>query len=326
MRSAGQKLHEEARRLAQTQGIDLPGAYSVLLGVMPLEEVLEFGNGGPAEAVPLEKTPAAALKQEVLYDPAFAQAVEAGLLSARQAMERGKRDAYAGIVANRHGLSTELALAVADNRTSLLQALRQREAGKLDTLRVTVRAGLPGPAKWVALATLPLLLVALVYAKWDGSAPSTVVVARPVQGGAILTDTAGRLIQVSGLNPRSVLRAYCASAVAGHPYEAVDLVPSPQPGVRARIGLLRDPASPSTLLAITIREDEAAGLWVAGDGRSPLVASEAPGGIEVAVGESDAQAPDTGAAATAKKGSKRQSPASRAQRRGRSGPDRAENP
>jgi hypothetical protein len=291
LRAAGHKLHEEARKLAQKESIDLPGAYSVLLGVMPIDEVRELAQPLAGAAPPAEVRGAPDKLQELSYDPAFGEAVAAGLLTPRQAMERGKREAYAASLTQRHGLPLEQALAVADNRVPLLQALRQHEGAKKETVKVRVRTGLPEPVKWIGVAAMPLLIAALVLANWDGPSGTTTIVTRPVNDGAVLTDSAGRLVQVSGKNPRSVLRIFCASAVADRPYRAVDLVASPHQGVSARLGLMRDPANPEALLAITIREDERAGMWVAGNGRTPLIPDQAPDGVEAALRANGAEKP-----------------------------------
>jgi hypothetical protein len=61
------------------------------------------------------------------------------------------------------------------------------------------------------------------------------------------------------------------------------VVPASSAGGRARIGLIRPSDDRGALLAITIEEDKAAGLWFAGDGETPIAVRSAPEGAEAAL-------------------------------------------
>ena len=74
------------------------------------------------------------------YDPAFHEAVEAGFLTPRQAMERGKRAAHAESLSKKHDLPLDRALAVADNRVSLASAIRESKIG--GAVQIPLRTGL----------------------------------------------------------------------------------------------------------------------------------------------------------------------------------------
>ena len=218
--------------------------------------------------------------RKLAFDPAFRPAVEAGFLTPRQAMERGSRETYAQRLRLRHQISSQLAQAVADNRLPLMEALRKRDAAKRDPLPVGVPAG--PPARTVGLVAA-LLLVALAAGLFRGTVQkrSTVEHVEELGRAELRTDGQGRVVQLLGPDPKTVLRSYCASGEDG-PFEALGVVPSSLPGARARLGLLRDSTDPQKLLAITIREDRDSGRWVAGDGQAPLTAKPAPAGAEKA--------------------------------------------
>lgn len=295
LRSAERRLSENARRLAREENIDLPGAYSVLLGIMQVNEVRELGDhastacrttapstGAPPESPPDEPQGSS---HSFRYDPAFRAAVEEGLLTPRQAMERGKRDTYAGLVSNKHGLPMEKAYDVADNRLSLLEALRRRTAAPPQAVGVRLRPNWTRFAVWCAVALIPVGLVTAHFSGGgiDAGVPDShgVPTIEFVGEVELRADDRGRVVQVLGPDPLSVLKTYCDSGLPGGPFQPLKVVPSRRPGTRSRVGLLRNPRK--KLLAITIQEDRERNRWVAGDGRGPLVPKRAPDGAEVAV-------------------------------------------
>lgn len=276
------RLSARARRIAKQHGLDLPGAYSVLLGIAQPGEMRELGDPGstPCRTArsPAHEPPGRAIQ----YDEAFQSAVDAGSLTPRQAAERGDRAAFAGILASRHRLSMDVAYHVADNQLSLLEAIRQRARTETE-LRLELRS------RRIRSAALMAALVAVALFGWVTRDPGVKFVhgedSEEVLGGAeIRTDPGGRVLQVLGPDPRSVLRAYCAASGRSGRLEPLNVVPSSLPGKgRARVGLLRDPYRPDDLLSITIREELESGHWLAGDGEDPLVAGPAPAGSELAV-------------------------------------------
>ena len=284
------RLGGPARRIAKQEGLDLPGAYSVLLEIATVEEMRELGSAGstscrtaprpqPAPATPAGPAPAGGWR----YDKKFQPAIDAGTLTYRQAAERGDRNAFAGILSSKHRLPMEIAYDIADNRISLLDAIRQRtrNEGELQAEQRT-------STRRSALFLCALALVALfgwvtrdTGVKLDDSNEE---VRRLIGDAEVRTSSDGMVLQVSGPDPRSVLRAYCAASGRAGRLEPLDVAPSSAPGVgRARVGLLRDPYRPDDLLSITIREDREGGRWIAGDGVHPLIADPAPTGSELAV-------------------------------------------
>ena len=148
---ADEDRYRRAREYAEANQIDMAGAYSILEGVMTLEEARALRGSapapspaspvsppgprpaGPAAAPPAAGRGASAAKPELIesdapYDPAFARAVAEGCLTVQQAVERGDRRALAMRVAQRHRLPMDLALMVADNRVSVRKALEQKAA------------------------------------------------------------------------------------------------------------------------------------------------------------------------------------------------------
>ena len=298
--SAERRLSEDARKLARKEGIDLPGAYSVVLGIMTVDEVQELGSGGstscrtssssrPRFAAQGAADLAADLSKEsdrkYRYDPAFKDAVEGGFLTSRQALERGKRDTYAAMVSSRHRLPIEAAYEVADNRVSLLEAMRRRRKRPTKAVPVSVSTGaVRRHAMRAGVALIVVALAVAIYGKTTDKRRGEDEVLAGAGEAEVTADDAGRIVQIAGPTPGSVLTGFCRSAIPGKSLEAIDLVASGLPGPRARLGLLRDPSRPDAVLAITIREDREAGRWVAGDGTVPLVASLAPQNAQRAMG------------------------------------------
>lgn len=129
--------YESALALAGSNGIDLPSAYSVLLGIMTLETALSLGDresirvargartpkAAPAPVQPIKVDP---WEDSADYDPGFADAVIEGFLTPRQARERGNRQMLVERLMLRHDLSQTLAPLVADNKMSIAIALERR--------------------------------------------------------------------------------------------------------------------------------------------------------------------------------------------------------
>jgi len=281
----GRSLSERAQRLAAHHGIDRPGAYSVLLGIMTPDELRKLDDPASAPSCPAPDDD----RRKHHYDRAFQPAIDGGKLTARQAAERGNREAYAGILSSRHGLTDEEALAVADNRYSLLEAIRLREQRKE---RETAQPGVAG-GRISRAAVLTAVLAVLAVLAYSGfvtrnrratlAAGLTPGMPRAVGAASVTTDERGRVVEVIGPDPRTVLRTYCVEGSKNARFEPLDVVPSSRLGPGVRIGLLRDPRHPDDLLAISIREDRESNHWRAGDGHRPLVAAAAPVGAEQAV-------------------------------------------
>ena len=134
----GQQRYTAAMACSESNQLDLPTAYSVLFGVMTLEQAKEFRDGREAKAAagrrgnarPRAASATDAPAVELAFDPAFEPAVEQGHLTPKQAIERGDRQAFAARLATRHDLPLELAYEVADNRITVREALIKKPRPK----------------------------------------------------------------------------------------------------------------------------------------------------------------------------------------------------
>jgi hypothetical protein len=269
-------LAAKARRLAKEQALDLPSAYTVALGLATADDMRELGDAG-STACRTARNAGEAPRQP---DDGFEGAIEAGHLTGRQAAERGNRDGFATKVASRHGLPMSVARDIADNKISLLQAIRER-AKRERKHGIEVRSR--RVRTWALAAGLVLVAgLAVLTSTGRQATLDHATIDRTLDDAEVRT--AGDVVlQITGPDPRTVLRAYCTAASRGARLEPLAVVPSSLPGARARIGLLRDPRRPDDLLAITIREDPEAGLWRAGEDGKPVLAEPAPTGAEGAV-------------------------------------------
>jgi hypothetical protein len=238
------------------------------------------------------------------YDPAFAEAVAHGYLSVQQAIERGNRERFAKRLVNRHGLSDSLAMMVADNKTSLTMALRKDREEVAEILR-PVKIAVWNKAVGAAIAGLALVAVG-IYAinVWSGIENETRKVEEwaetvsskaekereaklqaqiqvqprtvPQRRVRILRDDEGRLIEIEGPDPSSILLAYCANQYPVDRYRPVELTVPDPPYPGTKLGVFTDEAELGRRYAIKIRMTIKGRRWVAGDGRQPIAATLAP--------------------------------------------------
>lgn len=316
---SSREQYEYAVRFAETHLIDLPSAYSVLLGIMSVEEAQaakqqenEKNQAARARPAVVPRAPGPVespesmpeVPAEELYDPGFREAVEGGCLTVQQAIERGSREVYAMRLARRHGLPRELAFKVADNRVTL-QAATQEVRSRIARARAAKERRKPASKiQRAMIAVFALAVLAGVgaqsYKMWQrmvdeshaaetntalGSSQAALETVRPEQAPSdglrivrthLRTDPEGRVTQIVGPDPRSVLLAYCESGLSGRSLQPVDLVEAIPPELGARNGLFRDEEDPGALYAIRIRRDEQTRRWVAGDGARPIDAKVAP--------------------------------------------------
>ena len=353
-----QERYRRAKEFAEANQIDLGSAYSVLEGVMTLEDARALRKGSPPPrpgvtpapagppAQPLPVSPRTELEEavvqaaeaaaretldpksesrtaptlrtapvtrpalaesEVGYDPGFADAIRDGTLTPRQALERGDRRALALRLSQRHRLSTDLALRVADNRLTVHQALQQKasnEAKEPPRPQTSVSHGVWNFMVYSVGAMIMLGLGVHIYHVWgeylaqrglaalalpEASAASRHPVPEPAGRQAPpdvpapppaltvpKTDSSGQLVEVVGPDPRSVLIAFCSTGRQSGRREPVEIDPTVPPDASARWGLFRNlEQSSMPLRAVLIRKDPRTGRWSAGDGRSPIM-TEAP--------------------------------------------------
>ena len=184
-------------------------------------------------------------------------------------------------MARRHGLSISLALAVADNRLSLLQAMRKRGPGE----RIHVGAHKKSPrARPRRVALVAVLLLALVSIgayqghqvlnrlQEDGRTAAADRRQQIIGATRVAKDELGHAIEISGPDPESVLMAYCRP---GRHAELEIAVPVPQQ-TGVRWGIFTDREANGTSFAIRIQRRSGAREWFAGEGSDPIAVTDAP--------------------------------------------------
>jgi hypothetical protein len=390
-RAAGdQERYSRAKEFAEANQIDLGSAYSVLEGVMTLEEASSLRKGlsapslggklqsqtsasaetmrsGPVASGPRSTLPVSAptkldaaigqadaaasarrdlgtdrlkvaeaqyspitprpeparpvlAETDTAFDPAFSEAVRDGCLTAQQALERGDRRALALRLSQRHRLSMELALRVADNRVTVHQALQQkavREAKEPPRPQTSVSHGV---WNFMVFSVGAMILVGLgvhVYHVWgEYLAGRGLAALEPAPAAAATrahipasvdtpppplppppmtvpkTDTTGQLVEVVGPDPRSVLVSFCITGRQSGRREAVEIAATVPPDASARWGVFRNLDNPEIpLRAILIRKDPRTGRWSVGDGRTPIMTqpppAPSPQSVPVPVSEAD---------------------------------------
>ncbi len=164
-------LHQDALVLAKGNEVDLPAAYSVLLGVLDLDQARDGCD--PNLCASKDN---AAPDPDKSFDPAFVDTVKAGHLTPDQAMQRGNRQAFAESLVTQHRLPLEPALAVADNRTPLLAAIRARKPKARINLDPERRRKVTAP---LVIAAAVILGIAIFLALNRSSDESTDSEAQP---------------------------------------------------------------------------------------------------------------------------------------------------
>ena len=263
---------------------------------------VEIGNSG-ATSQPLEAVGGSAASA-LEYDPAFAEAVAQGYLSVQQAIERGERGRYVKRLIERHGISESLALMVADNKTSLTMALRKDREEVAEILR-PMRVAVWKKALGAAIAGLAVMAVGIYgisvwgdieketrkveewaetvstkaekerKAEIDAQAkepPRTV----PHRRVRILRDDEGRMLEIVGPDPSSILLAYCSNQEQQDRYRPLELTIPDLPFPGTKLGVFTDEADLGKRYAIKIRRTIKGRRWVAGDGQQPISATDAP--------------------------------------------------
>jgi hypothetical protein len=243
----------------------------------------------------------------VEYDPAFEEAVRQGYLTIQQAVERGERVKYARRLAERHGLELSLAYLVADNRTSLASALRKEREEVQEILRPVQRA-VWKKALVAVVASLAAVAIGVhgfyVWSKIERENEKVQAWARtvaekqqkqeqeqerertesessresalPVRRVRLQKDEFGRLIEIEGPDPSSVLMAFCDHRFPGGRLKPIELTAGIPPRPGAQLGVFEDREALGKRFAIPIRRKPRDSRWIAGDGRNPIDPVEAP--------------------------------------------------
>jgi len=273
---------------------------------LPAQEVdppPEPVNEAVGTAQPLTEVDASAASA-LEYDPAFAEAVAHGYLSVQQAIERGERGRYVKRLIERHGISESLALMVADNKTSLTMALRKDREEVAEILR-PMQVAVWKKAFGAAIAGLAVVAVGIYginvwrgiekesrkVEEWAETVSSKAEKERkaeieaqakepprtvPKRRVRIVRDDEGRMLEIEGPDPSSILLAFCANQDPDGRYLPLELtVPNP-PFPGQKLGVFTDEHDLGKRYAITIRRTIKGRRWVAGSGERPISPTDAP--------------------------------------------------
>jgi len=324
----GAVLGDHYRRslaLSNEKQIDMPTAYSVVLGLLTLDQVRLLQGVVTPEPVASEPTaperPRSDLHGALLLDldPGFQKAVADGCLTIQEAIRRGNREAHAAGLARRHGLAMELAYRVSDNRVSLHAALKGRPAVAPAVARPTASA--TPIQRRVVFGVALLALLAFTWGKWSSTlkplreharaglqrsppaaaeprvtAPAPRVAEHPndsLLATELLEDAMGRLTRVTGPDPDTVLAAFCRHGGLVSSKQPIEVTRTKLSSSDARLGVFRDLDSLAADKAIRIRRDWKTRRWVTGDGVHPVTVRDAPSlpsaGLQASLAPSAAQ-------------------------------------
>lgn len=239
--------YRRARAFSRDQKIDLASAYSILLGIMPTEK-----------ALPVPEMDG--------YDPGFCDAVAQRGSTVQQAVERGDRNNKVGTLVTPaelpHGSNTgriwrfvELCTAAIVLGVALFIMLRPKPFDASTAFAATTHVPRAAPS---------------------GDSHAANPRQQPPDAVVFKTDAEGRVTEVSGPDPKSVLVGLCRHPQFAKAIAPIALVPAVPPSTGDRLGIVRDVGGLSAERCVSIREDRRTGRWLAGDGRNPLEIQRAP--------------------------------------------------
>ncbi len=307
----GKQQYEIATEFATKNGVGLPTAYSVLLGLMTLQEA--------RDAAAAQKDKQRAKTTPATVDPAADEPVievnTTGVASDTPSYE-------ADIVLVTEADESEEALPFQTTDTPeppkrrYSNAARHRRAKPRPEKNVTIHVEREMAKERRKLTLRQIILLAVLgsltlglsgrhaYLTWQGlveegktAQRNTVASAEAVESAerkalakarrnqsdvpqalqaTVLRDAEERIVQVIGPNPMTVLIAYCTAASDTYEREPLELAQALPPTADERFGIFRDFSRLETNRAIRISQDHQAQRWIAGDGLTPLLSKEAP--------------------------------------------------
>ena len=231
-------------------------------------------------------------------DRGFDAAIDRGFLTVQQAIERGDRARYASKLQKRYGFDQDRAFLVTDNMMSLAEALAEQtgvipvEAADRppihwlwSTVQVTVAFVFMAAGTYAVIRQQkqPTALVLNAVAtrapagvpRESAPDPPAVPVA-PAEIVAVQTGPDGQVTQVTGPDPKTVLRSLCDHPRFAGTLSPIGLAPAFPPSTGARLGLIRDISDPARPRCVAIQRDSQSGRWSAGNGLEPLEIQFAP--------------------------------------------------
>ena len=290
--------YETANRFASENGVDLPTAYSILLGLMTLAEArsadAEQRDAARKAAAPPAASPAvpaAAPAEESSERPKGRDAARSAKRSTavsqphglarperREAPRRIKPDRRAKGHAEGVTIHVEREMAEEKKRLTVGQAV-------LLGILATLILGLTGR---YALSTRAEIAASGRAAERNTAASAEAMrhaeekkdaefrdehrdeTTPQVLSATIERDSFGRVVRILGANPQIVLDAYCSELRDGTDRKPIGLSQASPPDASERFGVFRDLSHLETDHAIRISRDRETRKWVAGDGRGPI--------------------------------------------------------
>lgn len=291
--------YEIANEFATRNGVDLPTAYSILLGLMSMQEARD------ADAAQKET-------QRKKADPPQAFEPSADSLTQAEDSLTQTMDAAARAVD-----ATAPAIykpAPATQRRVSPPRRRKTPPHEEQTVTIHVERDMAEERRQLTWSQLALLIVLAAltlgfsgrhaYRTWRGlveegrvaqeittasaeafknAEEKVLAEARKSASGqphalraTVRRDDEGLVTQVSGSNPMTVLEAYCKAASGPYEREPLELAQATPPGPDQRYGIFRDFSRLESNRAIRIIQDRETQRWVVGDGRTPIQTREAP--------------------------------------------------
>ena len=307
----GKEQYELASEFAARNAVDLPTAYSILLGLMTLEEARASAaeqreeqrkkTNPPETPEPRTDEPVLEVGTTVEADDEPSIEIDRPVLmmdsddpeesiTPRPRDAPGPRRRFSNAARHRRPRPREQKVTIHV----------EREMAK-ERFQLT-------PRQIITLGVLAVLMLGLsgrhVYLTWRGlveegktAQRNTVASAEAVQSGegkalararekqsggpealkaTIQRDDKQRVTRVTGPNPMAVLKAYCRAASGTYEREPLELAQASPPTADERFGIFRDFSRLETNRAIRIVQDRATSKWVVGDGMSPIPTREAP--------------------------------------------------
>jgi hypothetical protein len=238
----------KAEELSEVCKIDIPSAYSVLLGILTVKRaqaiVKERAPARPAgpvkSATSSGTTPDTSMAPDVPDTPEAPDVLDVSDTPRPQRKRRPRRSAPVVL------------------KTGSPKRKRRGWILLPVTTVVCLSLGVAGTLVWERMK-------AAETAAWRPA---------PLHSAEIRTNGAGRVVEISGPDPTVVLAAFCRLETSGGGYDPVEIVISPDTGMR--YGIVRNPETPEVPLAIAIRRQGRAQRWVAGDGTRPIPVKAAP--------------------------------------------------
>jgi len=277
----GKKQYDTAQDFSTRNGVDLPTAYSVLLGLMTLAEARETDNAKKEETK----------KERPRHEPTPSVEIET---APDEPAPLGRKNHRWSVLQRKTKPKKEQKVTIHVER-DMAKERRRITPGQLVLVLALagITIGLSGRHAYRTYRGLveegrdAQQTTAASAAAVENAAQEKLNEARENQSAVpdalraeLQHDSDGVLTQVSGPNPMSVLLAFCKDAEGTSHREPLELAQAAPPSPDERYGVFRDFARLETNHAIRISQDRETKRWFAGNGRGPVPTRTAPARLE----------------------------------------------